>query len=36
MYPQWDFWFENKPSGNTDQEPILRLLNSQRPTMKSL
>jgi hypothetical protein len=18
MYPNWDFWFENKPSGNPD------------------
>jgi hypothetical protein len=19
IYPNWDFWFENKPSGNTEQ-----------------
>jgi hypothetical protein len=20
IYPNWDFWFENKPSGNPDQQ----------------
>jgi hypothetical protein len=22
MYPNWDFWFENKPSGNPEPEPF--------------
>jgi hypothetical protein len=24
MYPNWDFWFENKPSGNPAWKPFLK------------
>jgi hypothetical protein len=23
FYPNWDFWFEKKPSGNPDGDPFL-------------
>jgi hypothetical protein len=29
IYPNWNFLFENKPSGNHGVDPILRLLNLQ-------
>jgi hypothetical protein len=22
IYPNWDFWFENKPSGNPDEQQL--------------
>jgi hypothetical protein len=29
IYPNWDFCYENQPSGNPGLEPILRLMNLQ-------
>jgi hypothetical protein len=28
IYPNWDFWFENKPSGNPGNEESFRNENS--------
>jgi hypothetical protein len=30
MYPNWDFWFENIPSGNPARLPALTLAKSNK------
>jgi hypothetical protein len=37
IYPNWNFWFENKPSGNPDHDrPTLEICNSSENSGSTL